>query len=309
MTDNKYGHLTVMQMLPNYQGKRKTFCLCKCDCGNEVIRNAYSLRTYSTDLTSCGCTKKEQVRRSCGKEINGMKFGRLLVLETYWDLPKPKVKCQCDCGNIGVYSKNDVQTGHTSSCGCYNKERITETSTKDWSGYVSECGVEAIAPYKQNDKGQWLWTFKCPLCNKEFVMLPIKVKNNHTTSCGCKKLSSVERIITQYLNNQSVDYVSQYSFNDCKYKYKLKFDFALLGNVKNVIGLIEYDGKQHFEPIEWFGGETAFNNSVIRDNIKNEYCKTKNIPLLRLNYMQDILEIEEQLDEFLESVTTTGGNQ
>jgi len=306
MVGNRYGHLVVKEMLPNYKNK-KTFCLCECDCGNEVIRQAYPLRKASTELTSCGCMKKEVMRRTFGKEIDGQRFGRLLVLETLWNEKRPKVKCRCDCGTIGIYNKNDVQTGHTTSCGCYNKERITETSTKDWTGFVSDCGVKAITPYKKNENGTWLWWFECPICHEEFVALPANINDNSTTSCGCKITSKGEKIIKHYMNSHNIRHIPQYTFADCRYTYKLKFDFAIIDENEQVIGLIEYDGKQHFEPIKWFGGEESYKLMVIRDNIKNNYCNDNKIPLLRLNYTQNTEQIEEELDKFLESVTTTGG--
>ena len=48
-----------------------------------------------------------------------------------------------------------------------------------------------------------------------------------------------------------------------------RFDFYL----PNINTCIEYDGEQHFLPVEYFGGEDAFNRQVTYDNIKNEWCK------------------------------------
>ena len=48
--------------------------------------------------------------------------------------------------------------------------------------------------------------------------------------------------------------------------------------------IIEFDGRQHFEPIEYFGGVNAFEIGKIRDKIKNEWCKEKGFPLLRIPY-------------------------
>ena len=49
---------------------------------------------------------------------------------------------------------------------------------------------------------------------------------------------------------------------------------------------IEYDGKQHFEPIKHYGGDIAFAELKKRDEIKNEYCKANNITLLRIPYWE-----------------------
>ena len=47
---------------------------------------------------------------------------------------------------------------------------------------------------------------------------------------------------------------------------------------------IEFDGRHHFKPIEYFGGVKAFEKIKINDNIKNEYCFDNNIKLLRISY-------------------------
>ncbi len=306
MIGNKYGHLTVTKMLPNYKNK-KTFCLCDCDCGNKnIIREAYPLRNNYSDLTSCGCTIKEKVRNIFGRNIDGKKFGRLTVLETLWEEKPPKVRCRCDCGKEIILSKNDVQDGHTKSCGCLNKEIISEISTKDWTGFVSESGVKITKPLYQNKKSQWIWECICPLCNNTFSALPIKIYTNHTTSCGCKRISSGERIIESILKGNNIEYKRQYSFEDCKNKNKLKFDFAILKNNK-LLFLIEYDGIQHFKPISVFGSEESYIGTVKRDKIKNEYCERNHIPLLRIRYDCRAKEIKDIIYKYIESVTTAGG--
>ena len=59
------------------------------------------------------------------------------------------------------------------------------------------------------------------------------------------------------------------------------------------MALLEYDGQQHYESIEYFGGEEAFEKNQIRDEIKNNYCKEHNIKLVRLKYDLTGDEIKE----------------
>nr|DAJ74744.1 MAG TPA: restriction enzyme [Caudoviricetes sp.] len=51
---------------------------------------------------------------------------------------------------------------------------------------------------------------------------------------------------------------------------------------------IEYQGKQHFEPVEFFGGETGFERTIKRDKIKKELSKKNNIKLIYINYWENI---------------------
>lgn len=51
---------------------------------------------------------------------------------------------------------------------------------------------------------------------------------------------------------------------------------------------IEYDGQQHFIPIEAWGGEEALENIRHRDALKDARCKDLGIRLVRVAYTEDI---------------------
>ena len=79
----------------------------------------------------------------------------------------------------------------------------------------------------------------------------------------------------------------------------LKFDFALLDDNDEVFCLIEYDGLQHDKPIDFFGGKKAYENTILRDNIKNQYCADNNITLLRLKSYLTNEEIKQQITDII----------
>lgn len=81
----------------------------------------------------------------------------------------------------------------------------------------------------------------------------------------------------------------------------LRFDFAIL-NKEKIMGLIEFDGSQHFKPVEYFGGKEYFKLAKFRDQIKTKYCEDNNIPLLRIKYTQ-FDDIETIVNDFLKNPT------
>lgn len=97
--------------------------------------------------------------------------------------------------------------------------------------------------------------------------------------CNC---SSGELEIANFLNKNNIDYEAQYVFDDCKDKKVLPFDFY----IPSINTLIEFDGEQHFRPIDIFGGEIGFAIRILHDKIKNEYCKLNNIKLIRIPYFE-----------------------
>ncbi|MFZ2576330.1 MAG: hypothetical protein WAX22_02475 [Lactococcus hircilactis] len=101
--------------------------------------------------------------------------------------------------------------------------------------------------------------------------------------------SKGEKEISDILNSLNIKYIAQKRFKNCKYKNTLPFDFYIQ-NKKSKL-LIEFDGRQHFESIEHFGGKESLKDTQLRDNIKNDFAKEKNIPLLRIPYTkQDNIE-------------------
>ena len=71
-------------------------------------------------------------------------------------------------------------------------------------------------------------------------------------------------------------------------------NFDIMGKI-----IIEFDGEQHFKPINYFGGITNYEEIKKRDLIKNEFCEKNNIKLIRLdktnlNDINEILSLEQR---------------
>lgn len=77
---------------------------------------------------------------------------------------------------------------------------------------------------------------------------------------GCSNFSNGENNIKCVLNKLVIKYNTQKSFIGCKDKNKLCFDFYLI----NENSCIEFDGIQHYKPINYFGDTKTF------DNVKKE---------------------------------------
>jgi hypothetical protein len=112
-------------------------------------------------------------------------------------------------------------------------------------------------PYAHLNKGQG-----CPICND----------------------SKGEKEIAKILDNLNISYERQKTFKDCKNIYTIPFDFYI--SKFNVC--VEYDGIQHFQPVSYWGGVNRYENQIISDNIKNQYCKDNNIKLIRIRYDENI---------------------
>lgn len=109
--------------------------------------------------------------------------------------------------------------------------------------------------------------------------------------------SSGEVKIREILDEYSFKYEQEKTLPYLEYKMPLYFDFYL--PEQNIA--IEFQGPQHFKAIDFFGGQKAFEDQKIRDQIKRDWCKVNNVRLIEVEFHKDIFEqlkdlIDEQLD-------------
>ena len=116
-----------------------------------------------------------------------------------------------------------------------------------------------------------------------------KKPNNHiNASEGCPNCNSSQgemRILSILMAN-NIDFTKQKTYEDCLYKNKLRFDFYL----PKYNMCIEYNGTQHYKPVNFFGGYKQYEEIKIRDDIKKKYCNDNNIRLLIIKSDENILD-------------------
>lgn len=125
---------------------------------------------------------------------------------------------------------------------------------------------------------------KCLQCDCEWNPVAQRLLHRGCPSCISSK---GERRIKKFLLENQVSFKEQFGFDDfrastgCKYR----FDFAVFKN-EILSHLIEYDGQQHFKPIQIWGGIKRYKKQIEIDQLKNRYCETNNIRLIRIPYTQ-----------------------
>lgn len=114
----------------------------------------------------------------------------------------------------------------------------------------------------------------------EFKQFP----DSHLSGNGCPACNSSkgELKIRQWLVENNIEFEEQKIFDNCKYKNNLRFDFYLLEY--NLC--IEYNGLQHYKPIDYFGGKETLITQKERDKVKYKYCEDNNIDFLIIKYNQ-----------------------
>ena len=186
--------------------------------------------------------------------------------------------CKCYCGNHFKAESKSIKNGNTKSCGCLFLHRLREYNTRNSEDLLGRFfgKLEVIEKTTiQHNRQHWLCKCECGNLHETDTDSLLQGKIH---SCGCLK-SYAEYQLKKHFEEYHINYIPQYSFQDCRSVrgYLLYFDFAIIQNGK-VVGLIEYQGKQHYDSNNGWYKEAQIEN----DHIKIKYCEEKNIPLLHL---------------------------
>ncbi len=184
---------------------------------------------------------------------------------------------------------------NNSGCPICGIKKIGDKLRKTHEEYVSEVfsfnpNIEVLGIYANNNVKI---LHRCKIDDYKWYATPSNILQGQC--CPKCNYSNGESAIANWLNKNNIAHKPQETFENCKDKYVLRFDFYLPDY--NIC--IEYNGKQHYEPVDYFGGKDAFEYIVKHDKIKEDYCKENNILLITIPYFADVYEELEKMYELI----------
>lgn len=219
-------------------------------------------------------------------DLTNNKYGRLTVIQkdterktqngSYWI-------CQCDCGKIKSVKSSSLRRGEILSCGCLRNEKTYAANEHNRDHLEGQRFGKLTVLQRDNSKSKGIvyWICECD-CG---TILSVRGQNlkrtdgNQTVSCGCFHRSIGATNILNILTKNNIQFIEEYSFIDLP---KSKFDFAIISN-NQITRLIEFDGEQHYIDVPSWGGLELQQK---RDQKKNDYALSQNIPLVRIPYWE-----------------------
>lgn len=267
-----------------------------------------SLKDILKNHRRCECVKSNI-------KINDV-FGKLTVLKRDITTQKKGLYwiCQCECGNkTSVYSTS-LKNGNTKSCGCLAKE----TGLNKWNIEQSEKAKIPIGTkfgkltviedlgFREQIKGHRRRWYKCKCdCGNIHDVQGNLLKQGLTISCGQCLSSKGEYLIQQILNDNNIIYNYNCSLPEFVKETgrQLRFDFIIYNDKGEISRIIEFDGRQHFygpDTEYWSRTKDTLEDIKERDKIKNNWCLSHNIPLIRIPYYYLDLTLTDLLgDKFI----------
>lgn len=125
------------------------------------------------------------------------------------------------------------------------------------------------------------------ICSKHgsFQQIPsVHLRGSGCPVCGC---SHGERAISDYLDTNMIKYIKEYNIEapiELRKTGICRIDFY----IPKYNLFIEYNGIQHYQAHEYFGGEEGFQKQQERDNYVRQYAKQHNLDLLEIKYTDDV---------------------
>lgn len=127
----------------------------------------------------------------------------------------------------------------------------------------------------------------CPI-HGEFWQRP----NSHLHGSGCSKCTNKGQTELYNKLKEAFPDVNILYETSTEWLCPQRFDIYFLDfNIA-----VEYDGQQHYTPIEKFGGEIKFERTKELDKLKEEKCRNNNCKLFRLKYNYKIEDFNQLVD-------------
>lgn len=144
--------------------------------------------------------------------------------------------------------------------------------------------------------------FICNRCGNFIYKTGKEMLSTGCRICDSNKYNG-EELIKELLSNIGLKYKTQYSdgcVND-KTNRELPYDFIIYNNGNKFY--LEIQGLQHYQPIDYFGGEDAFESQKYRDSIKKLYAENNGV-YIELDYRESNLKLlkERFMNKLMESL-------
>lgn len=277
-----------------------------------MVRHNKCNRTWEANPQTLlrGCQCKMCVAKMVGKEqsrstdefksILKEKRGTDYVLESEYvnSLTKVKVK-HLPCNNEYWIRPDSLLRG--SSCTFCLAKRCSTSYLKTTAQYSKEVKsltrgeYQLISEYKGVNE---YVTIKHNICGNTYQVYPY-LFNRGRRCPKCSSMPTGEMIIENFLIKNNIKYTCQVKFKDCLDINQLSYDFLLV----DFNTLIEYQGVQHYKPIDLFGGKSSFITQIRHDCIKKKYARDNGYILFEISYKRSSPQaINKALETYLNYV-------
>lgn len=255
------------------RGQRRTRRSTCSRCG-QVFKHPASWSDDCADCVAASIDKENMagwnVALSLG--LHGIKSFRRYGdpwLYLGWDCPK--------CG--GQQSKRLVNVkpdlvAHCSMCVSRIKQEKRDSCIESAVSVLEKSGH-----FYLNSEYPYI-SFSCGRCGRVNKRSVLSCSGVVLCLCSSNARSKGEMEIQEFLLSEGVNFIPEYNLSALGCGRNLRADFFLPD--RNMV--IEYDGEQHFKPIDIYGGEQAFKERQRMDLEKDIFLSSVGVDVVRVSY-------------------------
>ena len=257
-----------------------------CACGRPFTTDWNHFRSQGrTRCTECAKTAQYKEKRLTEDDIRARISARsdsIWVGGEYKNQDSELI-LRCSCGNEFTASCQLIFYGSTflkcPTCSSRLRSSYQRLSLSDIANYASDHGVELLSTEYSNAHDALV--FQCS-CGRQFKRTwnDFYSKKGYRCPRCTKHTSKGEWAIEQYLTKRGIFYEAQKRFPDCVDQRPLPFDFYIPS--ANIC--VEFDGEQHYREVAFGTSRRHFETQRAHDKVKDDYCKSKGITLVRIPY-------------------------
>lgn len=293
----RYPHVRVTG---EYYNQRSIMTFQNLICGHQWTSQADSILD-GTDCPTCASERSHKAQRiphEVFTERLKIKNPDIMLLSRY---TKATEYIDCECA---IYHHQWKARGYNLMSGfgcpvCANQR--TGDRCRASQDYFEQRLAQALPtaiPIGQYINSKTPVAIECGECHEVYFGAPVNLYKGE--GCPYCKMPHGERAIKSYLDEQDISYTPGKRYDGLVGVGggKLSYDFYL--PVYNA--LVEFQGEQHHHAVDQFGGQQQFEVQQKHDQLKREYAKQHNIPLLEIWYY-DINRIPDLLSYFISNIT------
>lgn len=269
--------------LQPYKNTRTKLTYYHVDCGE-----VHSI-TPEAFLQGCRCPTCSRIKRNLKltktnkewlQQVYDLAGDEYKFLDPYAGNHTPIRYLHKVCGKIHTMTPSNFLSGHRCSY-CAGLYQDTETyREKIEELYGNEYSL--LSEYKKANK---MVKIRHNVCGYEWDTNATNFLQGKSHCPRCQE-SNGEALIRKALNETFGLVENDTYYYGYRLPNKLHLDFWIpLHRIA-----IEYDGIQHYQARDFFGGKLEFNKQQIRDRRKDKYCKDNDISLVRIPYTVDTLD-------------------
>lgn len=213
------------------------------------------------------------------------------------------VKCNLFGHHKNLYSQTAFSIGKNNKCPeCSKTREYKRKAGENLVEKINNILIEKNNSFSffgsidRNDKSIIFYELICKNCEcseweREKYVSSVKCK-----VCYPNDTTGESRVI-EYLNFLKVAFKKQKKFPGLKNEKELKCDFF----IPKLNLIIEFDGHQHYYPVDYFKGFKSFKKTIKCDWIKNRYALKNSINILRIPF-KEYVNMETLIDDAITKI-------